>query len=237
MQAVIMAGGKGTRLHPYSAVFPKPLMPLGDMPILELLLRRLKKAGVTEALLAVNHLSSLIEAFFGAGEKIGLKISYNLEDMPLGTAGALGLMLDRLEDTFLLTNGDLLTTLKIEKMVQAHRTWRAGATIGAFEREVKIDFGLLEINDQDQLIAYKEKPTSKYPVSIGLYVLDREAVRPHVRPNEYLDMPNLLVQMKNAGTDVRCFRDPCIWLDIGRPDDFAEAQTMFEQRRAEFLGE
>ena len=110
-QAVIMAGGKGTRLHPYSALFPKPLMPLGDMPVLELLLRRMKKAGVTDVILAVNHLGHLIKAFFGNGSELGLRISYCNEDRPLGTAGALANMIDDLDETFLVANGDLLTTM------------------------------------------------------------------------------------------------------------------------------
>src|SRR3984885_11762202 len=119
-QAVIMAGGKGTRLHPYSALFPKPLMPLGDMPILELLLRRMRRAGVTDVILAVNHLRHLIEAFFGDGSKLGLRIRYSNEDKPLGTAGALGNMLDELDETFIVSNGDLLTTMDLVAMARQH---------------------------------------------------------------------------------------------------------------------
>ena len=143
-QAVIMAGGKGTRLHPYSALFPKPLMPLGDMPVLELLLRRMKKAGVTDVILAVNHLSHLIKAFFGNGSELGLRISYSKEDRPLGTAGALGNMLDDLDETFLVANGDLLTTMDLAAMARQHSETRCDASIGIFERENKIDFGLIE---------------------------------------------------------------------------------------------
>jgi NDP-sugar pyrophosphorylase family protein len=115
-QAVIMAGGKGTRLHPYSALFPKPLMPLGDMPILELLLRQMGQAGITNVVIAVNHLRHLIEAFFGDGSQFGLRIRYCTEDQPLGTAGALGNMIDELDDTFMVSNGDLLTSMDLAAM-------------------------------------------------------------------------------------------------------------------------
>jgi NDP-sugar pyrophosphorylase family protein len=236
-QAVIMAGGKGTRLLPYSALFPKPLMPLGDMPVLELLLRRLKKAGITEVILAVNHLRHLIEAFFGDGSRLGLRIRYSSEDMPLGTAGALGNMIDDLADTFFVTNGDLLTTMDLVRMVQLHSETGCDASIGIHQRENKIDFGLIEFDSENRLSAYREKPTSTYYVSMGIYIFKREAIRQHVTKNRYQDMPSLLASMTAADMDVRCYHEDCVWLDIGRPDDFARAQSMFEDDRALFLGE
>jgi NDP-sugar pyrophosphorylase family protein len=235
-QAIIMAGGKGTRLHPYSALFPKPLMPLGDMPILELLLRRMQKAGITDVVLAVNHLRHLIEAFFGNGSQLGLRIRDSSEDKPLGTAGALGNMLDELDETFIVSNGDLLTTMDLAAMVRQHMDTQCDASIGVFERENKIDFGLIEFDAEKRLCAYREKPTSMYFVSMGIYILRREAVRACIAEGEYLDMPTLLLKMRDARSDVRCYHDDCMWLDIGRPDDFALAQSMFEQNRTLFLG-
>jgi NDP-sugar pyrophosphorylase family protein len=234
-QAVVMAGGKGTRLHPYSALFPKPLMPLNDMPVLELLLRQMKCAGITDVILAVNHLSHLLEAFFRDGERLGLNIRYRLEDQPLGTAGALGAMLDDLDEAFFVTNGDLLTTLSLKNMMAAHREAGADISIGVFEREVKIDFGLIEIDERSRMTAYREKPKSTHFVSMGVYALSREAVRQHLVPNTFLDMPNLIAQVKAAGGDVACFHEDCVWLDIGRPDDFALAQQMFVSDRSLFL--
>jgi NDP-sugar pyrophosphorylase family protein len=234
-QAVIMAGGKGTRLHPYSALFPKPLMPLGDMPILELLLRRMKADGVQEVIIAVNHLRHLIEAYFGDGSALGLRLRYSNEDKPLGTAGALGNMLDLLDERFFLANGDLLTTMDLRRMARNHIADRADASVGIYERENKIDFGLIEFDKENRLCVYREKPTSKYYVSMGVYILQREAVRPHVSKADYLDMPNLLLQIKASNGNVVCFRDNCVWLDIGRPDDFALAQQMFEKDREAFL--
>lgn len=236
-QAVIMAGGKGTRLHPYSALFPKPLMPLGDMPILEQLLRRLRKAGFTDVILAVNHLGHLIQAFFGDGSRLGLRIRYCNEDQPLGTAGALGNMIDDLDETFLVSNGDLLTTLNMVAMAQRHLETRCDASIGVSERENKIDFGLIEFDSEKRLRAYHEKPKSVYYVSMGIYILQREAVRPCITKGHYQDMPSLLLKMSAANADVRCYHEDCMWLDIGRPDDFALAQSMFEHKRTLFLGE
>lgn len=236
-QAVIMAGGKGTRLHPYSAVFPKPLMPLGDMPILELLLRRLKAAGVNDVIVAVNHLGHLIETYFGDGSNLDMRIRYSNESKPLGTAGALGNMLDMLDENFFLANGDLLTTMDLSRMAQTHLADDADASVGIYERENKIDFGLIEFDQANRLRAYREKPVTKYYVSMGIYVLRREAIRDFVRDVDYLDMPTLLVKMKDRDTNVVCFRDDCVWLDIGRPDDFALAQQMFEQNRNIFLGQ
>jgi NDP-sugar pyrophosphorylase family protein len=234
-QAVIMAGGKGTRLYPYSALLPKPLVPLGDMPILELLLRQMKQAGITDVLVAVNHLRHLIEAFFGDGSKYGLRIRYFDEDKPLGTAGALGNMMDALDETFMVSNGDLLTSMDLAAMARHHFDTEADASIGVYQRENKIDFGLIEFDAERRLSAYREKPKSLYYVSMGLYILRREAVRPLIKPNEYLDMPSLLLAMRAANHDVRCFHDDGLWLDIGRPDDFAEAQVIFEQHRDWFL--
>src|SRR5262249_14502177 len=235
-QAVIMAGGKGTRLFPYSALFPKPLMPLGDKPILELLLRRMKAAGVQEVIIAVNHLRHLIEAYFGDGSAIGLRLRYSTEDKPLGTAGALGNMLDQLDDTFFLANGDLLTTMDLGRMAFSHISERADASVGIYERENKIDCGLIEIDSRNRLRVYREKPINKYYVSMGVYILQREAVLPHVFNVDYLDMPNLLLKIKSSNGNVVCFQDKCVWLDIGGPDDFGLAQQMFEQDREAFLG-
>ena len=233
-QAIIMAGGKGTRLYPYSATFPKPLMPLDDVPILELLLRRLRSAGVTDVVLAVNHLKDLILAYFGDGSKFDLRIRYSSEDQPLGTAGGIAAVLDECDDTFFLMNGDLLTTLNLRRMAQAHLKCQADASVGVFERELKIDFGLIDFDQDNRMVGYREKPVSRYHVSMGVYLLQREAVRPYLKANTRLDVPELLLRMRADGSHVNCFSDDCVWLDIGRPDDFALAQDMFKKDRSLF---
>jgi len=226
MRAIVMAGGKGSRLHPYSALLPKPLMPLGEKPVLEILLRQLRAAGVTQIILAVNHLRHLLEAFFGDGSRFGLSITYSVEDRPLGTAGPIGIVLDSLSEDFFLTNGDLLTTLDMAAMLSDHRARRADATIGAYRRELRSEFGLLEVDKDMRMTGYQEKPTYQHLVSMGIYVLRREAVRPFLVPGEYLDMPELMQAMRRSGGSVFCHTPDCFWLDIGRPDDFAEAQAI-----------
>jgi NDP-sugar pyrophosphorylase family protein len=236
MKAVIMAGGKGTRLQPYTAVFPKPLMPLGDMPVLELLLRQLRDAGITDVYLAVNHLHHLIRAFCGDGSRFGLNIEYSLENSPLGTAGPLGALVDDVGEDFIVTNGDLLTTLNLRQFIDSHLTSGSAATIGTYEREVKIDFGLLQTDESMRLLGYLEKPVSRHLVSMGIYVLNREAIREHLQRDVYLDMPDLMRLLLKDGKNVTCHRqENSFWLDIGRPDDYSLAQEMFEKQRELFL--
>jgi len=233
IRVVILAGGKGTRLKPYTTVFPKPLMPIGEMPILEVVLRQLKSFGFENITLSVSHLAELIQTFFGNGSKLGLNISYCIEDEPLGTAGSLSIV-KNLTDTFLVMNGDLLTTLDYTAMVQCHVNSGATATIGAFPREVKIDFGVLEVGSEGELHTYKEKPKLEYIVSMGVNVLDKSVLDfiPHA---QYLDMPTLLMKLKNAGKTVLTYHSDCEWLDIGRPSDYEEAVAAFEQAREKYL--
>lgn len=236
MKAIVLAGGKGTRLYPYSALLPKPLMPLGDIPILELLLRQLRRAGIDEVFLAVNHLRHLIEAFFGDGSRFNLKINYSIENEPLGTAGPISAVIDRLGDDFVVTNGDLLTTLNIADMIRFHYDTKASGTLGAYPREVKIDFGVVELDAEMRMTAYLEKPIYSYLVSMGIYVLNSAQVRPFLRQDTYLDMPDLVRQMRDTGGDIRAFRSECFWLDIGRPDDFSYAQELYEKDPMIFHG-
>jgi NDP-sugar pyrophosphorylase family protein len=210
-------------------------MPIGDMPVLELLLRQLKIAGVTEVILAVNHLHHLLRAFFGEGERLGLKISYSLEDTPLGTAGPIGAVLPQLNDTFFVANGDLLTTLDFAAMLAAHRAARADATVASFRRTIKSEFGILDTDEAMRLTGYREKPVQTHLVSMGLYVLRRDAVAPHLSPGIKLDMPDLMRALLADGRHVLCHAPECFWLDIGRPDDYTEAQQIFARDRALFL--
>lgn len=235
MKAVVLAGGKGTRLHPYTAVMPKPLMPLGNMPVLELLLRQLAAAGVRDVILAVNHLHHLIRAFCGDGSAFGVRIHYCLEEEPLGTAGPLALVLDQLDDDFIVANGDLLTNFDISSMVISHRSGDNRASMAVFERKIPIEFGLIETDDQMRMSAYREKPVMTHLVSMGLYVLSRSAVEPHLTTCGRLDMPDLMQAIARSGSAVNCIRQDCIWLDIGHPADYAQAQQMFEEQRSLFL--
>lgn len=235
MQALILAGGRGTRLHPYTAVIPKPLMPVGDYPILEIIIRQLKRAGVEEVILAVGHMSQLFQAFFQDGERYGVKISYSFESHALGTAGPIALVIDRLNDDFLVLNGDLLTTLRYSKLFCYHKEMKAAATIALYRREVKIDFGIIECNEENKLVRYIEKPTHRFNVSMGINVLNSESVRPYLTPGEYLDIPALMTRMCEDGLPVVCYSESCRWLDIGRVDDYGIANEIFDANRSEFF--
>ncbi|MEQ9370490.1 MAG: sugar phosphate nucleotidyltransferase [Coleofasciculus chthonoplastes F3-SA18-01] len=235
MQALILAGGQGTRLHPYTTVLPKPLMPVGDYPILEIILRQLKGAGITDVILAVGYLSQLLQAFFQKGERLGLNISYSFEERALGTAGPIALAMDQLEDDFLVMNGDLMTTLKYQNIMAFHQDQGAAATIGIYQRDVKVDFGVLETDAQGKLVRYVEKPTYHFDVSMGVNVLNKNAIQSYLKVNEYLDIPDLMRKLCQDGHPVHCYRESCYWLDIGRMDDYRTATEIFESRQAEFL--
>jgi NDP-sugar pyrophosphorylase family protein len=235
MQAVILAGGTGARLQPYTTVVPKPLMPVGEYPILEIIIRQLRRAGVERVVLAVGYLGQLIEAFFQDGRRYGLAIEYSFEAQPLGTAGPVALVLDRLEEDFLVLNGDLLTTLSYRRLFDYHRATKAAATLGVYPREVTVDFGIVETDGEGLLQRYVEKPTHRFEVSMGVYALHGESVRPYLTPGTPLDLPTLMVRLRGDGLPVRGYREPCYWLDIGRMDDYQTAVETFEARKAEFL--
>lgn len=234
-KAVIMAGGKGTRLAPYTAIIPKPLVPLGDISILEMILLQLRHHGVRDVVLAVNHLSHLFRAYFGDGERLGLSIDYSLESHPLGTAGPLGAILDGMSQDFFLLNGDLLTSMNFSAMLAEHRQGNADATIAVYERELKSDFGVVDIDEAGLLVGYREKPSYRHFVSMGCYVLSRDAVKPFIAVDTYMDMPDLMQQMMAAQKKIHCSKADCVWLDIGRPEDYAHAQELFGEQPELFL--
>jgi len=233
MHAVILAGGKGTRLQPYTTVFPKPLMPIGELPILEVVLRQLRNAGFKDVTIAVGYLSELLQAFFGNGERLGLNIRYSLEEKPLGTVGPLKLI-DGLPDTFLVMNGDVLTTLDYKRLMDFHTQREALVTIASYKRKVKVDFGVLETNGNGYLENYIEKPNLDYLVSMGVYVFNAAALA-EVPEGQYFDLPNLVLSILGKKEKVASYHFDGYWLDIGRPDDYAAAVKEFEQRRDKFL--
>lgn len=237
MQALILAGGRGTRLRPYTTVLPKPLMPVGDYSILEIILRQIKHVGVSEVILAVGYMSHLFQAFLQDGSRYGLKITYSLEEQALGTAGPIALVIDKLDDDFLVMNGDLLTTLNYRNLFSFHKEMGSAATIGLFRREVKIDFGIIESDSNNKLVRYIEKPTYTFDVSMGVNVLNKKAVGPYLQAGRYLDIPDLMMRLLTDGHPVYCYNEPCYWLDIGRVDDYQAAIELFESKKAEFFPE
>ena len=232
-QAVILAGGRGTRLAPYTLVFPKPLMPLGETPILEIVLRQLARCGFADVTLAVGYLAELIESYCGDGERFGLRLRYSREDGPLGTAGPLALI-EGLDEPFLVLNGDILTTLDYGRFLDDHVASGAAATVATFQRRHTVDFGIVE-TDGDRVVDYLEKPERVYSVSMGVNALS-PAVLPRIARGTRLDMPELLLDLVHAGEHVRAAPFAGYWLDVGRHDDFAAAAAEFAAHRAEFLG-
>jgi NDP-sugar pyrophosphorylase family protein len=233
IRAVILAGGKGTRLRPLTAVFPKPLVPLGNRAIIEILLQRLAQSGIVDVTISTGYLAELIKAVCSDGSRFGLKIAYVGEDEPLGTAGPLSLI-KNLTDPVIVMNGDLLTTLNFVDMIRYHREQQADLTVGVFPREVKIDFGVVDSGPLGEFQGFREKPTFHFDVSMGVNVIGAGAMK-HVIVGQRLDMPDLVLKVHNSGGKVACFRQECRWLDIGRLDDYALAQEEFERDETAYL--
>lgn len=236
LRAVILAGGRGTRLLPYTAILPKPLMPIDDMPILEVVIRQLGNAGIRDITLAVGYLSSLLEAYFGTGSKWDVRIRYSHEDEPLGTAGPLALLSSDLDDTFIVMNGDLLTTLDYVSMVRFHHEQGAVVTVGLFDKEVHIDLGVIETNSHGRVIGYVEKPTLHYQVSMGLYVMEPQVLR-YIPLDRRFDLPDLVRALIADGAPVVGYHFNGYWLDIGRQEDYIKAVELFQKERTSFLPE
>lgn len=232
MRAVILAGGKGTRLLPFTSVLPKPLLPVGDQPILKIVLRQLAKSGVKRATLAVGHMADLFPQVLGT-EAGPLKLDYVRERTPLGTAAPLR-NISGLSSTFLVLNGDILTDLNFRKLVQHHKKSGAAATIATFRRRVNVDFGVLETNGNGNLVAYHEKPSLSYRVSMGIYVFEPRVIR-HIPKTGKFDFPELIQRLLAAGWPVNSFPFAGRWLDIGRPDDFAAAQAELARHPKRYL--
>jgi NDP-sugar pyrophosphorylase family protein len=235
MKAVVLAGGKGKRLAPYTTILPKPLMPIGDMPILEILLRQMKRAGIREVVLTVGHLSHLLQAFFQDGKSLGMTIRYSLEDHPLGTAGPLALV-EGLDDTFLVTNGDVLTTLDLADLIRTHRSSGAAATIATHYRQVKVDLGVIQYEDDHNITGYIEKPSYDFFVSMGIYVFEPRVLK-YIPVGEYLDFPDLVLKLIEQGERVKGYPFSGYWQDLGRPDDYEQAIQEFDALRGQILGD
>ncbi|MCW2309948.1 nucleotidyltransferase family protein [Rhodobium gokarnense] len=226
---VILAGGKGTRLRPFTATFPKPLVPVGDKPILEVLLRQLSAQGFNDVTLTLGHLAEFFRAFIGQHKTLAEKINFSFveEEAPTGTAGSLA-SVPNLDSTFMVMNGDLLTDLNFRDLCDAHQASGAALTIAAHSKKTKIDLGILEADDNGVLTNYIEKPEHTHTVSMGVYVYEPRVLN-YIEKDQYLDFPDLVLKLLDAGEKVRIHKSDAFWLDIGRPDDYALAQDIFEQ--------
>lgn len=233
-RAVILAGGRGTRLRPYTVVLPKPLMPIGEYPILEVIVRQLSRAGFDHITMAVNHQAEIIKAFFAHGERWGVRIDYSQEFQPLGTMGPLKLISD-LPSHFLVMNGDVLSDLDYASFHDEHVERGELFTISSMSREHQIDYGVLETNDAQRLAGFREKPKTRYQVSMGIYMVSSLALEYIPRDTAY-GFDNLMLDLLAAQQPARVRPFDGYWLDIGRPDDYARAIDEFEAMKERFIG-
>lgn len=237
MHGVILAGGQGVRLRPYTTAFPKPLVPIGDKyAILDIILRQLRWHGFHSVTLAIGHLGSLIRAFVGDGERWDMRVSYANEDVPLSTIGPLFNILDDLPEHFLVMNGDVLTDLDYRHLLERHIASAAPLTVATYSRDVKIDFGVLETGEEtgDRIVSFTEKPSLSYRVSMGVYALSRSTLAPYPKGISF-GFDELVLDLIKRDRQPSAYEFDGYWLDIGRPDDYDEANRSFERLRAMLL--
>ena len=234
MKAVVLAGGRGTRLRPFTTNFPKPLMPIGDIPILEILLRQLRWHGVSQVKVMSGHLAYLLEAYFGDGSQFGLDIGYVREAEPLGTAGPLRQLRGTYAEPILVMNGDLLTNLDFGALAAGHRDTGSDVTVAVYRRDEQIDLGVLTVDETGAVRDYDEKPTLHLEVSMGAYAIN-PAVFERIPQDGRYDMPQLILDLLSDGRVVTAHRHDGIWLDIGRVDDYERANELFARDPGAFL--
>lgn len=234
-RAVILCGGKGTRLKPYTVVLPKPLMPIGKYPIIEVIIRQLKSYGFKRITLAVNHQAEIFKAFFGNGDKWDIKIDYVLEQKPLGTMGPLTLI-DDLDDSFLVMNGDVLSDLDFDNFYTQHQNSKSIFSILSFKRKQLIDFGVLDRSSENYLSGFREKPEFDFEVSTGIYMVDKETVK-YIPKNSFFGFDTLMLKLIDLDEKVNLIEHKGLWLDIGRPDDYMMATEIYNENKHKFINE
>ncbi|SPF44522.1 Nucleoside-diphosphate-sugar pyrophosphorylase family protein [Candidatus Desulfosporosinus infrequens] len=226
MQTIILVGGRGSRLDPYTRILPKPLFPIGDKPIAAILVHQLQSAGVDEIIMCLGYLADLIKLYFQDGSQFGVPIRYSVETDPLGTAGPLRIVND-LEDDFLVVNGDELTTLDFRALYEHHLAMQADMTVAVHKKAVYSSFGVLEIKD-GQVTAYEEKPTLNYWASMGIYVINKRVLS-LIPDNKRFDMPDLVQLLLSQHARVASFESQDLWFDIGTMADLEKAKEEFKQ--------
>jgi len=232
-QVIILAGGKGSRLRPYTTVLPKPLMPIGGYPILEILIRQLKFMGIENIVISTGYLAELIEAYCGKGEKWGVNIRYVHEEKPLGTAGALKLV-KQTEKNFLVLNGDVFTDMNFLAFLKWHAQHDAMASLSVKERRIKIDFGVVGFGKNHELSGYHEKPEHRSFVSIGVNAFNEQA-KSFIQSGESIGMPDLMLRLRDLSKKVLCYEIRQEWLDLGRLEDLERAQEIIVQKKNKFI--
>ncbi|MDP8243400.1 MAG: sugar phosphate nucleotidyltransferase [Candidatus Hinthialibacter antarcticus] len=233
MRAVILAGGKGRRLYPYTLVLPKPLVPLGEMPIIEVVMRQLAAHGFERITIAVGYHAELIMAVMEDGKKWGLEINYSLESKPLGTVGPLK-KIKKLDEPFLVMNGDLLTDIHYEDIMAYHKQQGCIATVATCKRHVQISLGVLQYNQDNRIHSFQEKPEFDYDVSMGVYIFDPR-ILDYIPDDEHFGFDDLMLRLLDAKEDIAAFPFSGHWLDMGTPEDLTHASEEFEKHRKRYL--
>ncbi len=237
-RAVILAGGRGSRLAPYTTVLPKPLLPVGDRAILDVVVHQLADSGFLDLVFAVGYKSNLIETVFGDGERLGVSIDYHYEEIPLGTAGPLATIPD-LDETFLVMNGDVLTTLDYGALYEAHKEAGNALTVATHRRVIETDYGVIEAEGDGsgrRVAGFVEKPEIPYIVSMGVYVVEPSACA-HIPAGEKWDIPDVIQSLTGAGEPVGSYLFDGFWLDIGRHEDYERVISEFDSLKADLLGD
>lgn len=222
MKAVILVGGEGQRLRPYTKILPKPLLPLGEKPLLEIILERLKKFGIKDVILLTNYKAKLFELLFGDGKEIGMNIEYSKESKPLGTAGPLSLIKEKLDKDFIVMNGDILTDLNFNELVKFHKKNKADLTIVTKEEEICFEYGIIKIKGK-KVIGWEEKPVMKEEISTGIYVINSSVLK-YLKKNQRINMDILINKLIKNKCKVLRFFYSGKWIDVGRLDDHKRAQ-------------
>lgn len=228
MKVVILAGGRGTRLRPYTHVLPKPLMPVDRFPILEIVIRQLAHNGFRDIIICTGFMSEIIESFCGNGEKFGVKIDFLREDKPLGTAGSLALLRGKLKSTFMVMNGDILVAIDISAFMKSHKEQKALVTMGLKKRRTETKLGVVKLNRSMRILDYVEKPVHEYTASVGIHLMQPDVLN-YIEPGEYLDVPDLIMRLIRCGKKVQGFIVNGLWLHLSRPDDFESANENWER--------
>lgn len=234
MRAIILAGGKGTRLRPYTYSLPKPLMPIGgEIPILGIILKQLKRNNFKKVTITINYLAKIFQAFFEDGKDWGIKIDYSLEKKSLGTVGPLTLI-DDLPETFLVMNGDLLTDLNFKDFYEWHKKNNNDISVATFKRMTQNDSGVLYYDDDFNIYDFKEKPIEYHYISMGIYILNKTVIEP-LNKNEKVGFDQLIKAAINNKLKTKAYLHDSYWLDIGCDSDYKKANEYFIKNRRQFL--
>lgn len=233
MQAIILAGGRGRRLMPYTTVLPKPLMPIGDCSILEVIIRQLISKKFDDIIISTGYLHELLMAYLKSQDDLDVPIRFSHEQKPLGTIGPLHLIKD-LEDQFMVMNGDILTDLDYRKLIEYHNKKKALATVATYRRDVYIDFGVLEHDNESRIVKFIEKPTYSFEVSMGIYMFEKKILE-YVPDGISFGFDDLMYSLTGKDEAVYSYLHSGYWLDIGRPDDYSRSIEEFEKNKEKFI--